>query len=367
MAGTTFTDELQLALPGIGDPNNVNNWGNLINSDSLKIIDTALTGVGTIALSNANVNITSQAGQPDQSRFQLYEFTGTLTANVTVYWPVSLSRSFTVSNQTTGAFTVTIASSNGSGSAAGQALVVPQGYTLDYYTDGTNMFQRSYAPSLAYSFNAASPPTNPISLNLGDVLTITATSVTSVPFSVATAQGIYRIVWVCTATPSENNDTLIEPNNQLYDGAFQSWGATMGDVYWSAFGTATAPAGFADKTAQAYMARTPVVYKNYYDPSSTAIALSTFYCGGPNGPSFDADTGLNSAGPEIYEMICSTFTAGKAVLFRGGTYGGSFIYYSTWVDTTTVWSSLGTMYLMNPPSGSPGATISGTVIVTRLA
>lgn len=88
-------------------------------------------GVTSIALSNANVVLTS-----DQWVNKSIVLTGTLTANVELIFPTGYSDIWSISNRTTGAFTITAKT------AAGTGPLVPQGGNNDctvVASDGTNM------------------------------------------------------------------------------------------------------------------------------------------------------------------------------------------------------------------------------------
>lgn len=135
---SSYTNSIQITKPGVGDPASQNTWGFILNQD-FDLIDTALGGIQTLALTNSNVILTSIAGSPDQSRAAVYVLSGTLTGNIVILWPQNLSRKFSVVNNTTGAFTVTLGANNGSGSAAGTTQVINQGFANEYYSDGVNI------------------------------------------------------------------------------------------------------------------------------------------------------------------------------------------------------------------------------------
>lgn len=137
-----YTPNYQLQNPTPGDPAVKNTWGTIENTGR-SLVDTALGGTLSLSVAgSANVVLTSSAGAPDQSRYMHYIFTGALTGNVVVLWPLSLGRSFSVINSTTGAFTLSCGADNGSGSAAGTTISVPSGATLFLYSDGTNVNYR---------------------------------------------------------------------------------------------------------------------------------------------------------------------------------------------------------------------------------
>ena len=77
------------------------------------------------------------AGSTSQAmRFNL---TGALAANQNVLLPQSVAGMWIVSNNTTGTYTVSIGSNNGSNVAAGTTVSVPQGYSSIVFSDGTNV------------------------------------------------------------------------------------------------------------------------------------------------------------------------------------------------------------------------------------
>jgi hypothetical protein len=77
------------------------------------------------------------AGSTSQAmRFNL---TGALAASQTVLLPQGVAGMWIVSNNTTGAFTVTIGSNNGSNLSAGTTVSVPQNFNVIIFSDGTNV------------------------------------------------------------------------------------------------------------------------------------------------------------------------------------------------------------------------------------
>lgn len=135
-----FTSQLQLEYPTPGDPTTQNTWGAVLNGGMWPEIDQAIAGILSLSVAgNSNVVLTSTSGSVDQAKNQRFNFTGLLTGNIIIFWPNGLNRFFSVANNTTGAFTVTLAVNNGSGSPAGATIVLNQGASAQYYSDGTNI------------------------------------------------------------------------------------------------------------------------------------------------------------------------------------------------------------------------------------
>jgi hypothetical protein len=67
-----------------------------------------------------------------QARPAVQSYTGLLTGNINVIVP-TLGAFYFVSNQTTGAFTLTVKTASGTG------VLIPQGTSVIVYCDGTNV------------------------------------------------------------------------------------------------------------------------------------------------------------------------------------------------------------------------------------
>jgi hypothetical protein len=123
---STFTDSLQLEEIGTGDDENT--WGVNLNR-ALQDADDAIAG--TLSLSVAGgVDVTLT--DPDQMRYAVQNYTGTLTANINVIVPAR-SKLTLVYNNTAGAYTLTVKTSAGTG------IAVPQGERRWLWCDATNV------------------------------------------------------------------------------------------------------------------------------------------------------------------------------------------------------------------------------------
>lgn len=108
----------------------VGTWGPFINATT-GILDNVLGGVATIALTNANVILSSA-----QYQCNFITFTGALSGSVTITFP-PVGSFYTVQNLTsnTSAFQVTLITSVG----GSQAIGCPWGQATQIFTDGTNV------------------------------------------------------------------------------------------------------------------------------------------------------------------------------------------------------------------------------------
>lgn len=114
---------------------NSSSWDQPLNYNET-ILDNKFAGTTSIALTNVNVTLTSPnttgTGQTQSMRVVL---TGTLSGNVSVIIPSGISGSWIIYNNTSGAYTVTIASGG-----AGASVTAPQGSNIIVYSDGTNVY-----------------------------------------------------------------------------------------------------------------------------------------------------------------------------------------------------------------------------------
>ena len=99
----------------------------------------ANTGTTSIAVTSG-----SNTPTPEKLGAQVLLITGALTANAALVLPLNAGSSWTVANNTTGAFTLTVIGATGAG------VAVVQGTGVLTYTDGTNFYAISSPVSGAY-------------------------------------------------------------------------------------------------------------------------------------------------------------------------------------------------------------------------
>ncbi len=118
----TTSKSLTIQTPG----GNANTWGGIANTNTT-LIDKALGGTLTKALTG---DVTLNATEAQNIG---YEFTGALSADVTVTFPTFQGPIY-IRNKTTGGHSVTV------GMAAGETVVVPASLDANVYSDGTDFF-----------------------------------------------------------------------------------------------------------------------------------------------------------------------------------------------------------------------------------
>lgn len=129
---SSYSPRLRLELQATGE--NRATWGTKANND-FNLIEFAIAGATTIAMSDANQTLTTANGTTDEARSAILIFTGALTANRTITIP-TVSKTYVIQNATTGGFDLNITTS-----AIGAVVaVVPNASTQLVFTDGTDSY-----------------------------------------------------------------------------------------------------------------------------------------------------------------------------------------------------------------------------------
>jgi hypothetical protein len=149
-----------------------------------------------------------------------FNLTGSLAANQTVLLPQSIAGMWIATNSTTGTYTVSIGSNNGSNVAAGSVLSVPQGYSTLIYSDGTNVKAANdvvinSATNLTLSGNLSVGGTSSFtgaitasSATLSNNLTINGTSSFTGTTTSTIAAILQNAAEVCTVTAAAATGTI---------------------------------------------------------------------------------------------------------------------------------------------------------------
>jgi hypothetical protein len=140
---STFSPNKTLELPGFNDY--VNSWNTPVNSD-MTIIDTALGGSTLLNATSPTGNVTLTY---TQYRPLSLIVSGAMSADVSYIVPAGVGGQWTVSNGTSGAFSVYMVSA-----AGGSSIKIPQGYSTIVSCDGTSSGMRfSVSTALAAGGN----------------------------------------------------------------------------------------------------------------------------------------------------------------------------------------------------------------------
>lgn len=116
-------------------------WLNTMDSNSTDPDSSSASGWLALRANTGIAAITAAAGNVSPTSTQLgalvLNVTGTLTANASLVLPLSAGATWTVANNTTGSFNLSVIGATGSG------VNVPQGNAIIVFTDGTNFYAAS--------------------------------------------------------------------------------------------------------------------------------------------------------------------------------------------------------------------------------
>jgi hypothetical protein len=162
----TTSASLKLTVQATGE--NSGTWGQITNTNLL-ILEQAIGGYAGVALNaTTGATLTFSNGALSDGKNQVLKLTGTITTNVDVIVPDSVEKTYVVENATSGAFTVTVKTTSGSGVTWG---TTDKGKKL-IYSDGTDILEGiSSTGNLEVSIGTSSPGTD-----FGKVLHISGAS-----------------------------------------------------------------------------------------------------------------------------------------------------------------------------------------------
>lgn len=142
---SSYTTSLRLVLPVTGELTGT--WGTTVNTGLTQLLDTAIAGYASVAMTDANYTLTNSNGAADEARNMAIEMTGTLTAARNVICPTA-DKLYFFKNSTTGGFAVTLKTSGGTG------ISVPNGRAAVLLCDGTNVVDATNYLTTLYLGNA---------------------------------------------------------------------------------------------------------------------------------------------------------------------------------------------------------------------
>jgi hypothetical protein len=140
-----------LELIGAGEQ--AANWGNTANHNLGTLLEQAIAGVQSVAVSGASYTLTTGSGVADEARNAVLVLTGTLAASCNVIVP-SVDKTYTFRNATTGGFNVVVKT------AAGLGVTITNGFTQQVYCDATDVVAAGvpFNPATGYPWELCEPP-----------------------------------------------------------------------------------------------------------------------------------------------------------------------------------------------------------------
>jgi hypothetical protein len=154
---SSYSTDLKLELMVTGE--NAGTWGDITNTN-LVILQQAIAGYQSIALNaTTGATLTFSNGALSDGKNAVIELTGTITGNVSVIIPDGIEKTYLVKNNTTGAFTVQIKTTSGTGPTF---ATTDKGIKL-VYSNGTDVIDSAlqklssdYAPTLSANLSTNS-------------------------------------------------------------------------------------------------------------------------------------------------------------------------------------------------------------------
>ena len=108
---SSYSTDLKLELMVTGE--NSGTWGDKTNSN-LNLLQQAIAGYQSVALTSTNTTLSMTNATISDARNAVLRFTGTITANCTVFIETGIEKTYIVDNATSGAFTVALNQVGGS-------------------------------------------------------------------------------------------------------------------------------------------------------------------------------------------------------------------------------------------------------------
>ena len=135
MANTTSAD-LKLTIQATGE--NSGTWGQITNTN-LTILEQAIAGYEAVGITTG-ATLAFTNGAVSNGKNQVLKLTGTIAGAVNVVVPDTLTKAYVIDNATSGAYTVTVKTSSGTGVTWAAA---DKG-TKMVYSDGTNVVDTAF-------------------------------------------------------------------------------------------------------------------------------------------------------------------------------------------------------------------------------
>mgnify|MGYP003132253877 FL=1 len=153
---SSYTDSLGLEKQGSGE--NANTWGQRLNSNVIDLVDEAVAGYATVALtSGTQTDLTISDGASSTGRHATLEFTGNVAATVTVTIPTE-QKTYAVINSVTNGGKVLVVNT---GSSVGAGKIIPAGHTALLASNGSQVktIGGEFEPGTRMAFAQAAAPT----------------------------------------------------------------------------------------------------------------------------------------------------------------------------------------------------------------
>jgi len=198
---SSYTSSLGLEKQADGE--NANTWGQRLNSNVIDLVDEAIAGYTTVALTSATETaLTVNDGTSSPGRHATLEFTGNVAATVTVTIPTE-QKTYTVINSVTNGGSVLI-KNTGANANTGQTIVSGESTTIT--TNGSLI--KKIAPDLS-SYAQTSDITDGTITPLSATNATNATNAANINITATGSSASHRMVFA-GASDSSGNQTLFK-------------------------------------------------------------------------------------------------------------------------------------------------------------
>ena len=137
MANSTSAN-LKLTVQATGE--NSGTWGQITNTNLL-VLEQAIGGYSAVTVNaTTGATLTFSNGAPSNGKDAVIKLTGTITGNIDVVIPDSVEKTYIIQNGTSGAFTVTVKTTSGSG----VTWAATDKGTKMVYSDGTDVVDTAF-------------------------------------------------------------------------------------------------------------------------------------------------------------------------------------------------------------------------------
>jgi hypothetical protein len=134
---SSYSPDLRIELISTGDQ--AGTWGNTTNTNLGTIIESAIAGYDTVAVTSAAQAFTVVNGAADQARLAMIRLTTTTAASFSVYAP-PVSKQYIIWNNSGQTATIYNWSTLSPITAAGTGITIANGEKLTVFSDGTNFY-----------------------------------------------------------------------------------------------------------------------------------------------------------------------------------------------------------------------------------
>lgn len=347
----TYSTSLKLTLIGTGDE--AGTWGTTTNTNLGDLLDQAIAGSQSIAMSDANLTLSSLNGSLDQARNLGLILTGALTATRNVIIP-NVPKTYFVWNTTSGSQTIRIQT------VTPTAYVdINNGYMCMVYCDG------------AGSVNRITSNVNPSNMNA------TFGAIVNTGEGVSTGDSVIELGGLRTgsgntyidfhATPSTDYETRLLRQSGI-DGAFTIQNTGTGSLVIQQTNSGIVDFYLSGSSKFTIGSGGQVAFSNSYGTNGQVLTSS----GSGSAPAWLTPTGVTSVAQSFTGGLISVggspvTTTGTLALTVAGTSGGVpyFNSSSTWASSGVLTS--GSLMVGGGAGGTPVTITTGAGVVTGLS